>query len=247
MRESLQGASHAGWMLMGVMRPPPKGFRSVNGCGEHNFVASALIDQARRKHRELRVIWYDLKTAVGSVLHDLLWYVLESLGVPSELVGRCQGIYDDAAFVDGNTQDGPSAPVSLRVCVFQGCPLSPHLFTAVITPLLLALDRLHAAGVKLSGDDRLGVCAFADDLNIFSTSKIGIDQHHKLVTYFLTWTRLEANPSKFRSLSATRNSRCNLVSQDLRVTLGCETIPSLTLHEAYTYLGIGDGFDHAMS
>ncbi|KAJ8544502.1 hypothetical protein ON010_g11767 [Phytophthora cinnamomi] len=52
--------------------PALDGFRSVNDCAEHNFVASTLSDQAHRKHREVRIIWYDVKNAFDSVLHDLL-------------------------------------------------------------------------------------------------------------------------------------------------------------------------------
>lgn len=31
------------------------------------------------------MIWYDLENAFGSVIHELLWYILELLGVPLEL------------------------------------------------------------------------------------------------------------------------------------------------------------------
>ncbi|OWY94090.1 reverse transcriptase, partial [Phytophthora megakarya] len=75
-----------------------KGFRAMNGCGEHNFLAASLVDQARRKRQELHVVWYDFANAFGSVPHDLLWAVLQRMGVPAEFVDCCRGLYANAAF-----------------------------------------------------------------------------------------------------------------------------------------------------
>ncbi|KAG2870307.1 hypothetical protein PC114_g27437 [Phytophthora cactorum] len=123
-----------------------KGFRAVNGCGEHNFLASTLIDHARRSRKELHMVWYDLKNAFGSVPQELLWEVLERMGAPPGFVQVCKGLYKDAAFTVGNAADGQTDPVTQLVGVFQGCPLSPHLFTAAISPLLHALRQLHDTG-----------------------------------------------------------------------------------------------------
>eukprot|EP00644_Phytophthora_capsici_P019106 jgi/Phyca11/133564/e_gw1.560.1.1 len=108
--------------------PGQKGFRALNGCGEHNFLAASLVDQARRKRRTLFEVWYDFRNAFGSVPFALLWDLLARLGVPDSYVAMCRGLYESAAFVVGNAADGTTEPVSLRVGVFQGCPLSPQLF-----------------------------------------------------------------------------------------------------------------------
>ncbi|POM74590.1 LINE-1 Retrotransposon-like element, partial [Phytophthora palmivora] len=167
-----------------------KGFRTMNGCGEHNFLAATLVDHARRKRKELHVVWYDFANAFGSVPHDLLWEALERQGVPAEFIACCRGLYTDAAFTVGNAADGTTAPIALRVGVFQGCPLSLHLFTAAIAPLLHALKRLPDTGVKMSGVDRPGAAAYADDLKVFSTTVDGIKQQHVVVCDFLRWTGL---------------------------------------------------------
>ncbi|POM65164.1 LOW QUALITY PROTEIN: Reverse transcriptase, partial [Phytophthora palmivora] len=135
--------------------PGQKGFRALNGCGEHNFLAATLVDQARRKRRTLFEVWYDFRNAFGSVPFALLWDSLARLGVPDDYVAMCKGLYESAAFVVGNAVDGTTDPVSLRVGVFQGCPLSPQLFNAAISPLLFALQRLPDTGVQLSADDCL--------------------------------------------------------------------------------------------
>ncbi|KAE9152146.1 hypothetical protein PF005_g33469 [Phytophthora fragariae] len=108
----------------------------------------------------------------------------------------CKGLYESAAFVVGNAADGTTDPISLRVGVFQACPLSPQLFNAAISPLLFALQRLPATGVQLSADDCPGASAYADDLKVFSGTEDGIMRQHALVADFLRWTGIAANPNK---------------------------------------------------
>ncbi|KAG3119361.1 hypothetical protein PI125_g2081 [Phytophthora idaei] len=128
--------------------------------------------------------------------------------------------------------------------VFQGCPLSPHLFTAAISPLLHALRQLHDAGVKLSTDDHPGVSAYADDLKICSGTVDGVRRQHALVVDFLRWTGMEANPTKCCTMSVQRDSRGVLNTADLGLQLATSPIPALDMTASYAYLGIGDGFDH---
>uniref|UniRef100_H3H6I1 Reverse transcriptase n=1 Tax=Phytophthora ramorum TaxID=164328 RepID=H3H6I1_PHYRM len=221
-----------------------KGFRAMNGCGEHNFLAATLVDQARRKRRELHVVWYDFANAFGSVPHDLLWEALERQGVPSPFIACCRGLYADAVFTVGNAADGTTALIALRVGVFQGCPLSPHLFTAAIAPLLHALKRLPDTGVQLSRVDCLGASAYADDLKIFSGTEGGTKRQHALVADFLRWTGMRANPAKCCTMSVQRDTRGVLKACNLGLQLDGAPIPALTMSASYAYLGIGDGFDH---
>uniref|UniRef100_H3GYD3 Reverse transcriptase domain-containing protein n=1 Tax=Phytophthora ramorum TaxID=164328 RepID=H3GYD3_PHYRM len=203
-----------------------------------------LIDHARRKHRPLYEVWYDFRNAFGSVPLGLLWDALERTGVPAEYIAAVQGLYDHAAFMVGNAVDGSTAPILQRVGVFQGCPLSPPLFSAAISPLLHALQLLPSSGVQLSGDDRPGVSAYADDLKTFSGTKAGVTEQHELVAMFLRWTGMAANPAKCRSMGVRRNGNGAIEADHLELALDDTPIPTLTHLQSYTYLGIGDGFDH---
>jgi len=222
-----------------------KGFRAFNGCHEHNFVAAALLDQTRRLHRQLYEVWYDLANAFGSLPQPLMWAVLARMGVDTAFIERCSGIYDDSYFVVGNAADGITAPVRQEVGVYQGCPLSPLLFIAATAPLLHALERLDGVGVTLADGVRPCATAYADDIKVFADSADGVRRCHAIVVAFLSWTGLRANPAKCALLAVKRNARGNPVRDDeLQLRLHGEPIAHLTLGDAYTYLGVGDGFDH---
>ena len=185
----LLAARLSGW-LEGNGRLPPtqKGFRPVNGCHENNFVSTSLLDQARRLHRPLYVVWYDLQDAFGSVPHALLWRVLDALGVAPSFVDQCRALYDGAVYTITNAADGTTAPIRREQGVFQGCPLSPLLFIAALSPLQRALEQLDGVGVALADGVRPCTAAYADDMKLFSDSTTGIRRSHDVVCNFLSWT-----------------------------------------------------------
>ncbi|KAK1935455.1 Retrovirus-related Pol polyprotein from type-2 retrotransposable element R2DM [Phytophthora citrophthora] len=222
-----------------------KGFRAFNGCHEHNFTATSLLDQTRRMHRKLYQVWYDLRNAFGSLPQQLMWRVLRHLGVENSFIARCQDIYDGSAFVVGNAADGPTDPVRQEVGVYQGCPLSPLLFISALVPLVRRLEQLDGVGVPLAEGVRPCTTAYADDLKVFSDSAAGIRKCHGVVARFLAWTGLRANPAKCASLAVTTNARGNPVRDDtMQLQLHGDAIATLSLQESYRYLGVGDGFDH---
>ncbi|MBF6309330.1 hypothetical protein IU462_31245, partial [Nocardia farcinica] len=86
--------------------------------------------------------------------------------------------------------------------------------------------------------------AYADDLKIFSGTEDGIKRQHALVADFLRWTGMAANPSKCSAMSIQRDRRGVLKADDLKLELDGSPIPALSMSASYTYLGVGDGFDH---
>ncbi|DAZ94237.1 TPA: LOW QUALITY PROTEIN: hypothetical protein N0F65_006053 [Lagenidium giganteum] len=74
----------------------------------------------------------------------------------------------------------------------------------------------------------------------------GIKHLHKLVTTFLDWTNLRANPDKCTSLAIQPDParRTKLTSIDLGLHLDGDPIPSLNHSADYKYLGVPDGFNH---
>uniref|UniRef100_A0AAV1T708 Reverse transcriptase domain-containing protein n=1 Tax=Peronospora matthiolae TaxID=2874970 RepID=A0AAV1T708_9STRA len=125
----------------------------------------------------------------------------------------------DAAFTIGNDVDGNTASIALKLGVFQGCPLSPHLFNAAISLLLLALNSLPDTGVKVFSEDRPGAAAYADDLKTFSSTVDGIKRQHAAVQDFLRWTGMKANPHKYSTTSVQLDVRSLHMTSDLRLQL----------------------------
>ncbi len=56
-----------------VLCPSQKGFLPYDGCAEHSFLLQALMQDSRRRKRNLTIVWVDLANAFGSVPHVFLF------------------------------------------------------------------------------------------------------------------------------------------------------------------------------
>ena len=64
----------------GKLSSSQKGFLPYEGCLEHNFVLRSVLQDARRRKKDLTVSWLDLKDAYSSVPHSILLRVLWMAG-----------------------------------------------------------------------------------------------------------------------------------------------------------------------
>ncbi|GAB9477211.1 reverse transcriptase [Globisporangium polare] len=112
-------------------------------------------------------------------------------------------------------------------------------------PLVRALNGLADTGVPLAADVNLSVSAYADDLKTFSTSAEGIRHAHELVAAFLRWSTMAANPAKCASLSVKPElGRLRDYPNPVGLAFDGDSIPTIGITGSYSYLGVGDGFDH---
>ncbi|KAH9078115.1 hypothetical protein Ae201684P_019216 [Aphanomyces euteiches] len=220
-----------------------KGFRSFNGCHEHNFLAQALLDTTRRSKSPFFAVWYDLRNAFGAMPHDFLWLVLRELGVASGFLDLLKDIYTDASTMV-SASSGMTSPIQQLCGVFQGCPLSPLLFIAGMAPLINALDaQAQTHGVQIAPGLHMSTTAFADDIKIFSRTPHGIKALHDTVVVFLDWSTMMANPAKCAFLPVTYSDSRQTPST-LALDINGVPLPQLSLADSYAYLGVREGFDY---
>ena len=183
----------------GTISPMQKGFLPYEGCFEHSFMMSSLFEDSKRRCRDLRVVWFDLKNAFGNVTHDLLFDMMNRLNIPSEFINVCKDIYTSSTY-RVRTLGGYSNPIHQKIGVKQGCPLSPLIFNLVIQGMLIGLDNANA-GYAFSDQLRLKYLAYADDLCIIGTTKDEIHTMMNTIEKFCAWAQLEFNVDKCAALS----------------------------------------------
>ena len=188
------------------------GFRKHRGTTEAAFVLQAVIDNHRRPARPgrprppLYAVFVDFKKAFDTVQHAILWQLLRNLGVPESFVVAIESYYRVVQFkVDLPT--GLTAPVSARLGVKQGCPLSPTLFGVFIESLLrdfLSEETATLALPTLLGDS-VEPLLYADDLALLASTLEGmqrqLDRLHRLaLRYGLTVNVAKTHAVHFRDL-----------------------------------------------
>lgn len=88
-----------GWCIDNkVISSRQKGFLSYEGCCEHFFLMNSLFEDSKRQCRDLRIVWFDLRNAFGTVSHLLLFDMLDRLGIPSNFINTCKKIYSNSKF-----------------------------------------------------------------------------------------------------------------------------------------------------
>ena len=97
----------------------------MEGCTKHCFLMESLLCDAKRRRKDMCILWLDLRNAFGSVSHELLWFMMRQLEVPSTFIDICSEIYPESSqrvqCEAGSTEDIP-----LRVEISKGA-VSPLL------------------------------------------------------------------------------------------------------------------------
>ena len=166
----------------------------------------ALLD-AKFNQKQIVVSWLDLKNAYGSVRHNLIQFALSWFHVP-DLIRQLIFNYYEKICAQISAKDWHTPFFFFDVGLFQGCPLSCILFNCVFQ-LLLDLLRPVAAKCGYQFKDSPVVLhdqAFADDISITSSTpelnQISID----IISRFLRWAILQANPKKLVLLPVRKKS-----------------------------------------
>ena len=221
------------------LSPSQKGFLPMEGCAEHSFTMESIIADAKRRRKDLRILWLDLRNAFGSVPHDLLWLMMNKLKVPVQFIEVCKEVYAGSS-QRIRCKEGFTNDIQLKVGIKQGCPLSPLLFNIALEALLPVLDR-RGVGYKLENGSAGKQLVYADDISILSSSKEEIQDTLRLVKEFTDWSSLAINVRKCGCLSMINSSSRGRYVEPFSPEFGGQRIPALLWEDAYRYLGVEVG------
>ena len=161
-------------------------------------------------------IWHDgLFYKLAGKIPDLHWVFLYKWYISSKAHARWAGEL--------------SCLFNITKGMRQGSILSPRLFNVFINDLLSSL-KLNTNGVRIH-DFKLSVIAYADDINLFSTTTTGLQKLMNICESYATKWRMKFNPTKTKCTRIGKPELQNSPSWQL----DGETI---TLTDETTILGV---------
>ena len=197
----------------GVKAKGQAGFRKDFRTTDNIFVLRSLIDkqkQSRQKGRsgKLYCCFVDFKKAFDTVPRDLLWQVLEGLGIHGRILDIIKSLYaHDSAAV--RSSQGLSAIFRCLMGVKQGCPLSPTLFGLFVDGLEKRLLNTPGIDAPELIDTLIPLLLYADDLILMSTTEAGVQRQLDALSSFCAERQLTVNLSKTKIVVfETRRSDC---------------------------------------
>ena len=133
------------------------GFRKERGTVDMLFVTRVLTETAHNYDKPMSQVFVDLKKAYDSVNRELMWWILERIGMPPKIVAVIMGLHKGMRArmrVDGKVGEWFEVVLGLR----QGCVIAPLLFNIFfacvvkLTELLIAKGNVDesVAGVAIS-------------------------------------------------------------------------------------------------
>ena len=165
---------------------------------DHIFVLQELFLEYRfnklgprggRGPKPLYCCFLDLRKAFDTVIRNILFKVLFSVGISDKILRVIQDLFSSNranVLIDGYL----SREFTINKGVLQGSKLGPILFVLFINELLITLEN-SKLGASI-GSTHIAILGFADDIMLVSDSPVNL---RKLISICVSWA--EDNKMKF--------------------------------------------------
>jgi hypothetical protein len=160
------------------------------------FILRTLTEQARFQKKKLYTCFVDFKKAFDIVPRDLLWQVLEGLGISGRILECLRSMYhQDQAYLH-HPEEGLTPTFFCRIGVKQGCPLSPLLFSLFINGLEKWLNALEGDTPPMLGQLVVHLLLYANDLALMSHTPARLQKQLDVLQAFYCERQLTMNAKK---------------------------------------------------
>jgi hypothetical protein len=172
------------------------GFRKDFRTTDNLFILRTLIEEARFQKKKLYTCFVDFKKAFDTVPRDLLWQVLEGLGISGRILECLRSMYRQDQACLHHPEEGLTPAFFCRIRVKQGCPLSPLLFGLFIDGLEKHLNALEGDTPPMLGQLAVRLLLYADDLALMSHTPAGLQKQLDVLQAFCYEHQLTVNVKK---------------------------------------------------
>lgn len=158
------------------------GFRVDRRLDDNLFVLTQCIEISKIESRPLYVAFLDITGAYDNVNQEILWEILEGMGIGDDCVQLLREIYRENTVCIEWEGISSVENVDISKGLRQGCPLSPLLFMLYMVRMEKALGDSNI-GFNLSHkqggvmiEQKLPGLFYADDIVLFADSREDIQR-----------------------------------------------------------------------
>jgi hypothetical protein len=172
------------------------GFRKDFRTTDNVLILRTLTEQARFPKKKLYTCFMDFKKAFDTVPRDLLWQVLEGLGISGQILECLRSMYRQDQACLHHLEEGLTPTFFCHIEVKQGCPLSSLLFGLFIDGLEKLLNALEGDTPPMLGQLDVHLLLYADDLALMSHTLAGLQKQLDILQAFCCERQLTVNVKK---------------------------------------------------
>jgi hypothetical protein len=172
------------------------GFRKDFRTTDNLFILRTLTEQAKFLKKQLYTCFVDFKKAFDTVPRDLLWQVLEELGVSGRILECLRSMYRQDQACLHHPKEGFTPTFLCRIGMKQGCPLSPLMFGLFIDGIEKRLNALEGDAPPMLGHLAVRLLLYVDDLALMSHTPAGLQKQLDVLQVFCCEHQLTVNVKK---------------------------------------------------
>ena len=120
--------------------------RGIKGCKDHLLLSKAIVQDCKRKKRNLSMAWIDYQKAFDKVPHSWIIKSLELLGIKDKVITftkKAMTTWKTRMRLQTENKVLETEDIKIQCGIFQGNSLSPLLFCTCLIPLTENLNRLN--------------------------------------------------------------------------------------------------------
>ena len=219
--------------------------RNSYGCKDQLLINKMILENCKKKSKNLSTAWIDYKKAFDSVPHD---WILKALNIYkispiiSNFLKTSMDNWKTRLLLSHSEGMSKSDYIKIKRGIFQGDSLSPLLFCLSLIPLSNELNNT-GHGYKIF-NCVINHLFYMDDLKLFAKNDRDLEGLLCTVKQFSDDIGMEFGLNKCAKATFVRGK----LTKKESVTLDLDTvIRELDPEETYKYLGVneGDGINHS--
>ena len=216
----------------GILPVEQKGVRrKARGCKDHLLLDKIITEDAKRKKKNVSMMWVDYKKAYDSIPHSWLVKMLKLYkidAITSKFIIELMPTWCTKIYLHYENGTISTDDIKYGRGIFQGDTLSPLLFCLCLVPITNILKRENF-GYKI-GNKKVSNLLYIDDLKIYAKNDIEMERCKAMIQEFSNDITMEFGLEKCAVIHMKRGEVINspIVA----------SIPILTGEKSYRYLGI---------
>ena len=196
------------------------GKKDCYGCKDQLMINNAILENCKKRKKNLSTAWIDYKKAFDSVPHSWILKCLSQWKTNMTLVHK-EGVLE-------------TGPIRIKRGIFQGDSLSPLLFTMSLNPLSKELQKTGYR-YQLDEQTKINHLFYVDDLKLYGTSDKQLTGLINTVKNISDDIKMEFGLDKCAKASFKRGRKVSAEGIPLNDN---QVIQDLDQAETYKYLGM---------
>ena len=229
-----------------IMTPEQRGGKKdCYGCRDQLMITNAILENCKKRKKNLSTAWIDYKKAFDSVPHSWILKCLKMYKIHPLLITFIEESMSQwktnmtLVHKEGVLETGP---IRIKRGIFQHDSLSPLLFTTSLNPLSQELQKM-GYGYQLDEQTMINHLFYVDDLKLYGTSDKQLTGLINTVKNISDDIKMEFGLDKCAKASFKRGKKVSAEGIPLNDN---QVIQDLDQAETYKYLGMeeGEGVQH---